>query len=216
MLTERETERERLAVCGACVFARLRKRGGSGCRGTGGGRAQMQRGRQQSRLNLHILCPQLVQEECNERWLTPPSGKRHKQRDMRREAEGLRRWRGSQEGREREDEEENQFSALCLGAQYVITSVSKLPAPPALPVGWASGRWEKEKEVFMCFTSFRGWFMSLCSRLSHFEVVLCLCSHFPSLWLFGLCSHLKKSLCGCFVVVLYHWPSVPLVADRRF
>lgn len=42
----------------------------------------MQRGRQPSRLNQHMLCPQLMSEENNKRRLTPPCGKRQTHRGV--------------------------------------------------------------------------------------------------------------------------------------
>lgn len=80
MLSESEAEHARLTVLGANVRVKEGRNWVSGDRG--GRRIRRQRGRQQSRLNLHILCPQLVYEEYNKQWLTPPSGKWHKQRGM--------------------------------------------------------------------------------------------------------------------------------------
>lgn len=77
MLSESEAEHARLTVLGAnvrvCVCVKEGRNWVSGNRGER--RIRRQRGRQQSRLNLHILCPQLVYEEYNKQRLTPPSGK---------------------------------------------------------------------------------------------------------------------------------------------
>lgn len=91
----------------------------------------MQKGRQPSRLNQRILCPQLMSEENNERRLTPPCGKRQTQRGVSGEeaSSGLRRKvrsRISCQPRRRRP---------CL----VITSVSDLSAALGLPVGCWGG-----------------------------------------------------------------------------